>query len=142
MGDRRRAVAEGMRAVVPMVAAIIPFGVTAGVAGLDAGLGYWLTQGMSILVFAGASQIASIQLLDAGAAIPIVVLTALLINLRMLMYSAHLSPHFHHLPVGWRGMIAYILTDQAYALTLPRVRCSPWWGRSSGLAYVRTSSTA
>ena len=104
-----------------MVAAIIPFGVTAGVAGLDAGLGYALTQAMSIVIFAGASQIAAIQLLDAGAVLPIVVLTALLINLRMLMYSAHIAPHFHHLPAGWRGLMAYILTDQAYALTLPRV---------------------
>lgn len=121
MSERRRAIAQGLRAVAPMVAAIIPFGVTAGVAGLDAGLGYALTQGMSIVIFAGASQIAAIQLLDAGAAVPIVVVTALLINLRMLMYSAHLAPHFHHLPAGWRGMMSYILTDQAYALTLPRV---------------------
>ncbi len=104
-----------------MVAAIIPFGVTAGVAGLDAGLGYALTQAMSIIIFAGASQIAAIQLLDAGAVMPIVVVTALLINLRMLMYSAHIAPHFHHLPAGWRGLMAYILTDQAYALTVPRV---------------------
>lgn len=104
-----------------MVAAIIPFGVTAGVAGLDAGLGYALTQAMSIIIFAGASQIAAIQLLDAGAVLPIVVVTALLINLRMVMYSAHIAPHFHHLPAGWRGLMAYILTDQAYALTVPRV---------------------
>ena len=104
-----------------MVAAITPFGVTAGVAGLDAGLGPALTMGMSMIVFAGASQLASIQLLNAGAAVPLVVLTALIINLRMLMYSAHLAPHFRHLPLGWRSLIAYVLTDQAYALTISRV---------------------
>ncbi|TVO62374.1 branched-chain amino acid ABC transporter permease [Spiribacter vilamensis] len=104
-----------------MVAAIVPFGMTAGVAGLDAGLGAALTMGMSLIVFAGASQIASIQLIDAGAAVPLVVITALIINLRMLMYSAHLAPHFHHLTLGWRSLMAYILTDQAYALTISRV---------------------
>lgn len=121
MSQRRDAITEGLRAVAPMVAAIVPFGVTAGVAGLDAGLGYVLTQAMSVLVFAGASQIAAMQLVDAGAAVPIVVLTALLINLRMLMYSAHLAPHFQHLPLRWRASMAYLLTDQAYALTVPRV---------------------
>ncbi|RZU99656.1 AzlC family ABC transporter permease [Spiribacter vilamensis] len=118
---RRQAFADGLKAVGPMVAAIVPFGMTAGVAGLDAGLGAALTMGMSLIVFAGASQIASIQLIDAGAAVPLVVITALIINLRMLMYSAHLAPHFHHLTLGWRSLMAYILTDQAYALTISRV---------------------
>ncbi len=104
-----------------MMAAITPFGVTAGVAGLDAGLGPALTMGMSMIVFAGASQLASIQLINAGAAVPLVVLTALIINLRMLMYSAHLAPYFRHLPLGWRSLMAYVLTDQAYALTISRV---------------------
>ena len=111
----------GVRAVMPMVAAVVPFGVTAGVAGLDAGLGAELTLGLSLLVFAGASQLAALQLIDAGAASVLVVITALLINLRMLMYSAHLGPHFQHLGVGWRATMAYMLTDQAYAMTIPRL---------------------
>lgn len=118
---RQQAFSEGLKAVAPMVAAIVPFGVTAGVAGLDAGLGAALTLGMSLIVFAGASQLASIQLIDAGAAAPLVVLTALIINLRMLMYSAHLAPHFRHVGAGSRSLMAYILTDQAYALTISRV---------------------
>ena len=118
---RRQAFRDGLGAVAPMVAAILPFGVTAGVAGLDAGLGAALTLGMSLIVFAGASQLASIQLIDAGAAAPLVVLTALIINLRMVMYSAHLAPHFRHVSAGGRSLMAYILTDQAYALTISRV---------------------
>ncbi|MEX0382489.1 AzlC family ABC transporter permease [Spiribacter sp. 1M153] len=118
---RQQAFSDGLKAVAPMVAAIVPFGVTAGVAGLDAGLGAALTLGMSLIVFAGASQLASIQLIDAGAAAPLVVLTALIINLRMLMYSAHLAPHFRHVGAGSRSLMAYILTDQTYALTISRV---------------------
>ncbi len=104
-----------------MVAAIIPFGVTAGVAGLDAGLSAELTMGLSVVVFAGASQLAALQLIDAEAASILVWVTALLINLRMLMYSAHLAPHFQYLPLRWRAPMAYLLTDQAYALTVPRL---------------------
>lgn len=121
MAERRAAVQAGLRAVAPMVAAVIPFGVTAGVAGLDAGLGAALTLGMSVIVFAGAAQLASIQLMDAGAAAPLVVMTALLINLRMLMYSAHLAAYFGYLPLRWRALMAYILTDQAYALSVPKM---------------------
>ena len=110
-----------MQAVGPMVAAIIPFGVTAGVAGLDAGLSAELTMGLSVVVFAGASQLAALQLIDAEAASILVWVTALLINLRMLMYSAHLAPHFQYLPLRWRAPMAYLLTDQAYALTVPRL---------------------
>ncbi|AGM41686.1 AzlC family protein [Spiribacter salinus M19-40] len=121
MPQRRAAFATGLKAVAPMVAAISPFGVTAGVAGLDAGIGFELTMGFSLIVFAGASQLAALQLIDAGAASVLVIVTALLINLRMLMYSAHLGPHLAHLPLRWRTPMAYLLTDQAYALTISRV---------------------
>jgi predicted branched-subunit amino acid permease len=117
----RAAFVAGLQAVAPMVAAIVPFGVTAGVAGLDAGLGPWVTMGMSMVIFAGASQLASIQLLDAGAAVPLIIATALLINLRMVMYSAHLAPHFPQASGPTRSLMAYLLTDQAYALTISRV---------------------
>ncbi len=121
MMTRRQALAAGLKAVAPMVAAVTPFGVTAGVAGMDAGLTAEMTMGLSLIVFAGASQLAAIQLIDAGAATVLIVVTALLINLRMLMYSAHLAPHFGHLPLRWRAPMAYMLTDQAYALTIPQV---------------------
>ncbi|MEX0375430.1 AzlC family ABC transporter permease [Spiribacter pallidus] len=121
MTTGRAAFVAGLQAVAPMVAAIVPFGVTAGVAGLDAGLGPWVTMGMSVVIFAGASQLASIQLLDAGAAVPLVIVTALLINLRMVMYSAHLAPHFQQASGPTRSLMAYLLTDQAYALTISRV---------------------
>ena len=121
MSERRMAFQSGLKAVAPMVAAVTPFGVTAGVAGLDAGWNAALTLGMSVIVFAGASQLASIQLLEAGAAAPLVVIAALLINLRMLMYSAHLAPYFGYLPQRWRVPMAYMLTDQAYALSVSRL---------------------
>ena len=121
VSGRYAALQSGLRAVAPMVAAVTPFGVTAGVAGLDAGWSAVMTLGMSVIVFAGASQLASIQLLDAGAAVPLVIAAALLINLRMLMYSAHLAPYFSHLPQRWRVPMAYMLTDQAYALSVSRL---------------------
>lgn len=48
----------------------------------------------------------------------VVALTALIINLRFCMYSAALAPHFHGLPLYWRGGLAYLLTDQAFAIAI------------------------
>lgn len=121
MEGRGHAFMAGLQAVAPMLPGVVPFGMTAGVAGLDAGLGGELAFAMSAVIFAGASQIAAAQLLGADAAPALVVLTALLINLRMVMYSASLAGHFAPLPLRWRVPMAYLLTDQAYALTIQRL---------------------
>jgi predicted branched-subunit amino acid permease len=31
-----------------------------------------------------------------------------------------LAPHFRRLPAGWKGLLSYLLTDQAYAATITR----------------------
>jgi predicted branched-subunit amino acid permease len=74
--------------------------------------------GFSVVVFAGASQLAAIDLLSGGSAIAIAVLTAWLINLRMVMYSAALAPWLGHEPTRKRVGAAYVLTDQAFALSI------------------------
>lgn len=76
--------------------------------------------GFSVLVFAGASQLAAIEILDNGGVVAVAVLSALMINLRFLMYSASLAPHMAEARVGSRLLVAYLLTDQAYALSLGR----------------------
>ena len=73
---------------------------------------------MSYIVFAGAAQLAAIDLIGRHAPAAIVVLTALVINLRFFMYSASLAPHFNGLPLGGRGVLSYLLTDQAYAISI------------------------
>ena len=75
---------------------------------------------LSATVFAGASQLATVQLIAEGALPAIVVLTALTINLRMMMYSASLAPHFQHLGARWRAGLAFLLVDQNYALSINR----------------------
>jgi predicted branched-subunit amino acid permease len=47
-------------------------------------------------------------------------LTVLVINLRLTLYSASLAPHFRGLPAGWKSLLSYLLTDQAYVATITR----------------------
>ena len=116
----RRALTEGVRAVAPMLPGVVPFGMTAGIAALEAGLGPAVGIGLSVIVFAGAAQLVIAQLLGDGALPLIVILTALVINLRMVMYSASLAPYLGHLPMRWKASLSYLLTDQAFAISITR----------------------
>ena len=110
----------GAKAILPVLLALIPFGVAFGATATDSGLSPLEALGMSVFVFAGAAQLAALPLLSAGASVAVVVLTVLIINLRLTLYSASISPHFRRLPAGWKGLLAYLLTDQAYAATITR----------------------
>jgi predicted branched-subunit amino acid permease len=73
---------------------------------------------MSLAVFAGASMVASAQLLASGSPALLVVLATLFINLRFMMYSASLRQHFAHAPLRMRLLAAYLTADNAYGLLL------------------------
>ena len=124
---------EGALEVLPIVAGIIPFGLVAGAAAVDAGLGFQGAMSLSLLVFAGASQLAAIDLLARDAPLLVVLVTVGVINLRMAMYSASLAPRFAQIPLLRRLGAAYFLVDQAYALTIFRVEQHP--RRAHRLAY-------
>lgn len=107
-----------MRRAAPLVPGIVPFGLVAGVAAVEAGLSPLQAVGMSLVVFAGAAQLAMIDLLGSDAPLVIVVATAAVINLRMLMYSASIAPHLRGFRERARPLCSYLLTDQAYAISL------------------------
>jgi predicted branched-subunit amino acid permease len=114
-----------------MVPGVAPFGLVSGLTAMATGLSAAQAMTMSVTVFAGASQLATLQLLAEGAIPAVMILTALTINLRFAMYSASLAPYFYHLGVGWRLPLAYFLVDQNYALSVNRFRFSeqgrePW----------------
>jgi len=118
----RSAFRQGVRDVTPLLLGIIPFGFIAGIATVNAGLGLPEAVGLSAIVFAGAAQLAALDLIGRDAPLAIVVVTAVVINLRMLMYSASLAPHLQHLSSRTKAAVAYLLTDQAYALAIARYR--------------------
>jgi 4-azaleucine resistance transporter AzlC len=108
----------GLRGVLPLIIGIIPFGMIYGVLAISAGLSVGLSQATSAIIFAGASQFAMVQLLGAGAQAWVVILTVVVLNLRHVLYSASIAPHFQHLPARWKAILAYFLTDEAYAVSI------------------------
>ena len=114
----------GVRDTLPLLLGVIPFGLVAGIAAVNAGLDLQHAVGFSVVVFAGASQLAAIELLGKNSPLAVVVVTAVVINLRMMMYSASIAPHLRDQPARWKAIMAYVLTDQAYALSIARYRGS------------------
>jgi predicted branched-subunit amino acid permease len=94
--------------------------VITGVAMVASGIAPPAAMLMSVIVFAGASMVASAQLLAQGTPAALIILATLFINLRFMMYSASLRLHFAQLPLRWRLLIAYLQADNVYGLTLAR----------------------
>lgn len=108
----------GALTVLPLLVGVVPFGLVAGATAADADLGFGQMLMWSSVVFAGASQLALVDLLQDGAGWVAAALTVWMINLRMLLYSTSLAPHFDHVPLYRRLIAAYALTDQAFAITI------------------------
>lgn len=98
----------------------IPFGLITGATASAAGIEPVLAIAMSIIVFAGAAQLVAIQLISEGAPGAMIVLAALVVNLRMMMYSAAVAPFFSQLSLRWKFLIGYLLTDHGFALMTAR----------------------
>lgn len=108
----------GAKGALPILVGVIPFAMISSVAAVSVGLSFAEAMGMSVIVFAGASQLAMIQLMSIGSPWIIMVLTAWVINLRFTMYSATLAPHFQSLAAWRRAVLAYMLSDQAFGLSM------------------------
>ncbi|MGH8714018.1 MAG: AzlC family ABC transporter permease [Casimicrobiaceae bacterium] len=110
--------------MLPMTVGLIPFGVVCGVAAIAAGASVVAALGMSLIIFSGAAQIIATQLLSADAPLAVIVLSCFVVSLRFLMYSAALAPYLRPVSSRWRNLIAFLLTDQAFASAIQRFRAS------------------
>lgn len=112
----REAFFHGVRTLIPLTPGVIPFGLITGVMAIEMGMSPGMSMGMTLLFYSGSAQLVALQLLQNGALPVTVVVTALIINLRFIMYSASLAPYLHHLPRRWTWPVSYLLSDQSYAL--------------------------
>ncbi len=114
----RGALQAGSRAVAPLLVGVVPFGLIFGVAASSAAMGAGLAWATSPVIFAGAAQLVTIDLTNTGAAAAVVIATALVVNARHMMYSAALAEHFRAFPTPWRYGLPYLMTDQAFAVSI------------------------
>ncbi len=136
---------RGARDELPILVGVAPFGMIYGVLALTAGLNAATAQAMSSVVFAGSAQFMTVQLLAQNTPLLVVALTGFVINLRHALYSASVAPYLRHLPGRWKALLAYLLTDEAYAVVITRYQgkehpgpTDHWYFLGAGLALWTT----
>ena len=125
----------GVRDGLPFIVMVVPFALLFGVVGIEAGLSMAQTMSFSVLVIAGASQFAALQLMLENAAIGFVLLAALAVNLRMAMYSAALAPHLGAAPFWQRALVGYLNFDQSYMASIAKYEDNPQMTLPAKVAY-------
>jgi predicted branched-subunit amino acid permease len=113
----RGAALDGVRAVAPMAVALVPFGLAIGATIAGSSVDRWPSWAASLLLFAGSAQLAMVEMMGRGEAPVMVVLTALLINLRFAAYGGSLSRWFGDASLRQRAAMAFPLVDQTYLAT-------------------------
>jgi 4-azaleucine resistance transporter AzlC len=118
MNQKAKSFWAGVRAEFPLLIGVFPFGLIYGALALKSGLSAAPAQMMSAIVFAGSSQFVAAQLVREAAPGFIIVLTIGVVNLRHMLYSASIAPFIEKLSPRWKGLLAYLLTDEAYAASI------------------------
>jgi predicted branched-subunit amino acid permease len=107
---------EGVRDMAPLAAGVSAWGLMTGVAMVKSGMSIVEALAMTLLVYAGSSQLAAIPLIVAGAPIWVILATGFCVNLRFVVFSLHLRPYLMHLP-RWRRLVhGYLTADLTYAV--------------------------
>jgi 4-azaleucine resistance transporter AzlC len=144
MQQSSRSFWAGVRAELPILIGVFPFGMIYGALAISAGLAPVSAQLMSSIVFAGSSQFAATQLIHEAAPALITIATIAAVNLRHMLYSASLAPYLENLSLKWKTLLAYLLTDEAYAVTIVHYQAqgvtstSHWFFLGAGLALWTT----
>ena len=140
MTERNSYIWAGLRAEIPLLVGVFPFGLIYGALAISAGLTPAAAQMMSSIVFAGSSQFIATQLVHESTPGLVIVLTIAVVNLRHMLYSASLAPYVSSLPLRWKVLLSYLLTDEAYAPTILRYEqegvrpSSHWFFLAAGLS--------
>jgi predicted branched-subunit amino acid permease len=125
-----------MREMSGIALGISAWGFVTGMAMAKSGMGVPLAVLMSLTVFAGSAQLATMPLIAAGAPLWVVWATAACVNLRFVIFSASWRPYLMTYTLGQRLRLAYLTADMNYVAFIrrfPKPEPSPeqlpyYWG--------------
>jgi predicted branched-subunit amino acid permease len=107
---------DGARTFSPAIAATFSWGLVTGIAMAKSALTLPQSLGMSIAVYAGSAQLAVLPFFAAKLPLWTILLTAAMVNLRFVIFSAGLAPHFAYLPLRRRLLLGYFNGDIIYLM--------------------------
>jgi predicted branched-subunit amino acid permease len=112
--------AAGARDMAGTAVGIFAWGLVTGMAMVKSGMGLPLALAMSLLVFAGSAQLATMPLIASGAPLWVIWATAACVNLRFVIFSAAWRPYLMVYPRWQRLRIAYFTADLNYVMFMRR----------------------
>ena len=115
-----RSFRAGVRAGSPSLIGIAAWGLVVGIAMIKSHFTIMQALGMTLIVFAGSAQLAALPLIAVGAPIWVIFLTGLMINLRFVIFSVIIAPHFSHLKVGQKALWGYLTGDVSMVFFMRR----------------------
>jgi len=129
---------RGMRDMSSVAPGLAAWGMMTGVAMVKSGMSLFESIAMTLLVYAGSSQLAAIPLIAAGAPVLVIWATGFCVNLRFVVFSAHMRPYLMHLPRRWRLLAGYVTADISYVMFTKRYHQPPQTAeeRQTQLAYL------
>lgn len=114
--EKGREFLAGMRAGIPIVLGYIPVAVAYAVMARQAGFTAAETAAMSVAVYAGASQMMATEMYAQGAGISVIILAALIMNLRHVVMSTCVVSRLQKTRPAMRLLLAFGVTDETFAL--------------------------
>lgn len=126
---------RGVQDMLPLSVAVIPWGILAGSAAVNAGLTIMQAVGMSALVFAGAAQLVSLSMLMTGASLLSIILTVFFLTSQHFIYALSLREDVKPWPLRKRLCIGFLLTDELYATAMLKKQPSYAYMLGAGLSF-------
>ena len=116
---------QGILEELPLQLGVFPFGIVYGVMAIEGGLNFLQSFLLSSIIFGGASQIVFIQLISSFTPAGIIISSVGAINSRHFLYCMSIMPYLRELSLTWRVVLAYLLTDEAYAISIKKFTNDP-----------------
>jgi predicted branched-subunit amino acid permease len=110
----------GISDVAPVCFGLSAWGLMTGVAMVKSGMSIGPVLLMSVIVFAGSSQLAALPLMASGAPLWVILATSFCVNLRFVVFSIHLRAYVMHQPLWRRLLSGYLMADMGYVLLVRR----------------------
>ena len=116
---------QGMRDMASVAPGLASWGMMTGVAMVKSGMSLTEALAMTFIVYAGSSQLAAIPLIAAGAPVLVIWATAFCVNLRFMVFSAHMRPYMIKLARPVRLLLGYVTADLSYVMFTRRYPTPP-----------------
>lgn len=110
---------KGLVKGLPIAIGYFAITITFGLIAVSMGLNVWAATGMSVLVYAGASQFVALELLAAGTGMAEIVVTTFILNLRHLLMSTVIAERLRA-SRKLSALLSFGITDEAFVVaTVP-----------------------